>query len=46
VIAATVSAVTGQGFTVTLARVWPRGESDSWGSGKIQVSWSAAPHEE
>ncbi len=43
VIAATVSAVTGQGFTVTLARVWPRGESVGWGPGKIQVSWSASP---
>ncbi len=43
VIAATVSAVTGQGFTVTLARVWPQGESEGWGPGKIQVSWSASP---
>jgi hypothetical protein len=46
VIAATVSAVTGQGFTVTLARVWPREQSDGWGSGKIQVIWSASPHEQ
>jgi hypothetical protein len=45
VIAATVSAVTGQGFTVTLARVWPRGKSTGWGPGKIQVSWSASPNE-